>query len=156
MKLTKGKKKAVIRWRAKTLLEVVKETGVLNITEGHRRCFKNQTEKSHSVNAGRDMATSEIMEEFTRLLNADDKAVSRLKPDDIVKELLNDLNRINTMIEGGELGPEDLAKFLRLKDAKLKLLGMKLGMWQEDKPQDVDNTNPDKLFERFSGYGGLN
>lgn len=147
--ISKSRKKAIIRWRAKTLLEIVKETGVLNLTEAHRRCFKGQTERSHKFNSTRDIGTPEIMAEFTRLLNADDKAVAKLKPDDIIKELLSDLNRINVMIDGGDLGPEDLARYLRLKDGKIKLLGSKLGMWNADKAEDVESSDPNKLFERF-------
>ena len=146
MKESKGTHKFKVRFKAMTLFEVLKERGTINLTEAHRRMYTNQTEASHHGSSFRDMATPEVMDALARMLRADDASVEKLKANDIVKDILTDINRLNVLLENDELDAEGITKVINAKNIKHKLLGSYLGMWQMDKTPDKPETNPDDLF----------
>lgn len=134
--------------KAKTLFTIFKETGKLNLTEGVRRFYPNQKNPNEYVEY---MGKPEIMEEFCKLVRVDESAVKNLKSDKIIQDLLEDVNRLNLLLDSGEISPDEVVKIINAKSGTNKLLGMFLGMWKQDKPQQTDQDSPDELWNKFSG-----
>lgn len=132
-----------------TMLDVFKSTGKINMTEVSRQLKPNITEESHQAN-GYQMLTDEVLKQFTKLMRCDDKAVENLNADFVLKDILNDIQVANQMIESPAATLEDVQKFMNIKTAKQKLLASYLGMLQgEDKPKD--DKSPEDIFKTQFG-----
>lgn len=132
------KKRLIYKLKAKTILDVYKATGLIDLKEAHRRFYKNQAESSHNgSNVARDFDIY-VMQEFEKLIRIDKEALKRIDNDTILKELMQDLNRLNMLLQSGDLTPDEVVKVTNAKNDKLKMLGMAKGTWDRGakKPDD--------------------
>lgn len=147
-------KQVKFRLQAKTLFDIFRETGKLNLSEGVRRCYPNQKNPDEYVE---HLGRPEVMEEFCKLVRIDEKAISSLKCEDILKDLMEDVKRLNMLLDSGAITTEEMIKVINAKGSTNKLLGMFLGMWKQDKPQAADEESADEVWKQFSGrLEGLN
>jgi hypothetical protein len=144
------RQKAQIRRTAFTLLEVLKDQGKINLTETRHRLYPEASHETNDAHCS-EIMTEEVFEEFCKLLKVDDKAVEKLGPADIIKDILNDIHVANLCIQSPNTTMEDTQKFMSIKTAKQKLLGQYLGIFKEDKSDKPSESNPDELFRGFSG-----
>lgn len=151
--MTSRIKTLTIKRKALTLLEVLKETGRINMKEAHRRHYPNQNEASHSANAANDMMTPEVYEKFIKLLRVDDDAIAKLGPETVIKDILDDIHKLNLLIEAPDVNRDEVAKLINAKTNKQKLLGSYLSIWNQDKSVDTKDSDPDFLFGKSSRFG---
>jgi hypothetical protein len=133
---------------AANMLEVLKETGKINMTEVHRRVSPNTADESHNAN-GYQLLTEDVLEVFFKLIRVDDKSIANLGVGDVIGSILSDLKKLDLMMESPTIGAEDLARLANVKTAKQRLLGAYLGIFKEDRKNEVPESNPDELFKGF-------
>ena len=98
----------------------------------------------------KDLSRPEVYAEFIRLLRCDEEAVKKLNPSKIVQNVLSDLTMIDKMLESEELSVEETNKLLNTKSIKQKLLGSYLGIWNAEKEQEKERSDPDEIFRTHS------
>jgi hypothetical protein len=99
-----------------------------------------------------------VMEELERLLKIRDvDLMKKLKPEVIVQDLLDDLNTLNELVKANKTDWEAVAKLLNAKGIKQKLLGMAIGIWKAEKPNEREKSAGELMAElgKFE-RGGLN
>lgn len=130
--------------KAMKIVEVIKETGSMNLTEAHRRYYPKDSRPK--TNCGR-MMNEDIMDVLFRMLHADDEALAKLGAGDVVKDIITDINRINVLLDNAT-ETDEVAKLLSVKTHKQKMLGAFLGIWKADKIAPVKESDPDAIFEK--------
>lgn len=141
------KKKFTNTLKAKTMLDVLRETGELQLKEAYLRLHP-ECAPSSVCNATRDFVTPDVYAEFIRMLRADNKSVENLDNSKIISSILSDIELIDKMLESDRLSVDDIGKLINTKTAKQKLLGSFLGIWNAEKETVKDSADPDKLFQQ--------
>jgi len=134
--------------KAKTLRDVFLETHKVDIKEAYRRYRPNNSPKCADTNSYRDF-DSHVLEEFAKMIRVDDKAIKQLKNNRVLKEILEDLNRINAFLESGACTIEETVKLTAAKDSKLKMLGSFKGMWKGEQENKGQGENSQELYDKL-------
>lgn len=148
-KRLRDKRKAIF------VAQVIKETGKINLIEAHRRYSPDSKEASHRANYGR-MLNDEVMDELEKILRVRDKdLLKKLTPEVIVQDLLDDLRTLSQLVEENKTDWEAVVKLLNAKGVKQKLIGMAIGIWKAEKPQEREKAAED-LLKELEKFGGRN
>lgn len=131
--------------KARTMLDVLIETGRISPKEIFVKMYG--PDKS-AVNASRDIMKPEVFKEFYNLLSIDKKAMDKLGPDTVVRDILNDMHKLDLLIESPGVETAEVKNLVAAKTAKQKLLGSYLGIWNAEKQEDADRSDPNALFKR--------
>lgn len=158
-------KKLIEKQKAIVIFGVIKDTGRLNLTEAYRRYYPNQKPENAHINAHK-MLKGNVMDELEKLLKIRDPDLQKkLTPEVIVQDLVKDITMLNEMMEEARAGQkmegplkaaltyEDVIKMLNAKVGKQKLLGMAIGMWKAEKPQEREEA-ADELMKSLMKIGG--
>jgi hypothetical protein len=139
-------KRLRVRKKAKCIVEVMNEQGKMNLTEARRRYLPNSSEKMHYKNA-HQMLEEGVMDELEKILKVTDKDIlKKLTPEVIVQDLLNDLRTLSELVKANKTDWEAVVKLLNAKAGKQKLIGMAIGIWKAEKPQEREKE-ADELFK---------
>lgn len=129
------------------IAQVLRDTGRLDLTEAHRRMYPNMSDASHKANS-RDMVTEGSMKELDKLLHVTDtELLKKIKPEVIAQDILNDLAKLNELLNSGQILIEDAVKVLNAKGVKQKLLGSIIGMWKAEAPVEREKTATELLAQ---------
>lgn len=145
-KLT-DRKKIALRRKAKAVADVFAETGVINLTEAHRRIYPGQSPESHDKNAPRDMKG--IEGELSSFLSVKDKDIlKKITPEVIIQGISNGVKELEKILSASNNdGTKEISiKAMNSLREQYKLLGQFLGIWQADKPQ----VSPESIDDRYS------
>lgn len=141
--------------KAMTVFEVMKETGKINFLESYRRWRPGKTEGMNRRGAAL-LKTEGVMDELERLLKVRDQdLLKKLKPEVIVQDLLDDLRVLSELVQDNKTNWEAVVKLLNAKAGKQKLIGMAIGIWKAEKPQEREK-DADELFRELHKLGGRN
>jgi len=148
-KRLRDKRKAIF------IAEVIKEKGGIDLVEAYRRYSPNSKEDTHQKNAYR-MLNDEVMDELEKILKIRDKdLLKKLTPEVIVQDLLDDLRTLSQLVEQNKTDWEAVVKLLNAKGVKQKLIGMAIGIWKAEKPQEREQAAGD-LLKELEKFGGRN
>lgn len=86
------------------------------------------------------------MDELAKVLEIRDKdLMKKLKPEVIVQDMLEDLKVLMELQEAHKTDPETIIKILNAKGVKHKLIGMAIGMWKAEQPNERTKTASELL-----------
>jgi hypothetical protein len=141
--------------KAVAIATVMKKTGKLDFEAAHRIYSPDAAESTHKV-AKRTMWNEDVMDELERLLRVRDKdLLKKLTPEVIVQDLLEDLRMLNELVKSNKTDWEAVVKLLMAKGVKQKLIGMAIGIWKAEKPQEREKS-AGELFKELEKFGGRN
>jgi len=146
-----AKEKVWLNFKAKTLYQVFLATGKIDKKEALRR-FKPKVSSNHAHEVAEREFDEMVMAKFAELIKVQDKDLKRLTSTDrILKELCEDINRLNLMLESNEITADEAVKIIKAKTDHLKLLGLSQGAWKKEGEGDDKPKEPHKdLFGRLN------
>lgn len=135
------------RRKAQIIASVIKDTGKINLTEARRRYSPNSTPQSQNHHSS-EMLEDGVMDEVEKILKVTDKDIlKKISPEVIVQDLISDLQVLNDLRDSGKIDTEEMVKVLNAKAGKQKLLGMVIGIWKAEKPQEREKSANELLME---------
>lgn len=139
------RKKLLNRIKAIAIAKVLKEKGYIDLQAAASLVYPNWGKKTLQVH-GWEILSGEVMDELAKVLEIRDKdLMKKLKPEVIVQDMLEDLKVLMELQEAHKTDPETIIKILNAKGVKHKLIGMAIGMWKAEQPNERTKTASELL-----------
>lgn len=145
-----AKERVWLNYKAKTLYTIFVATGKIDPKAAMQAMHPEMSPRdAHS--GAKDQFDAVVMAKFADMIRVKDSDLAKMTSSDrILKELCEDINRLNLMLESGEITPDEAIKIMKAKGEHLKLLGLSQGTWKKDLPDvDLPKEDPRALFGRL-------